>query len=127
MASGKSEDSKYDLRGSKFGGGFAAEGGVQIGGQFIDASPKQNLTEAAQEIQELLEQLSSTYSSNTSTEQMIVATKAVEVIEGNPMLKKKIINAIKAGGSEMLRELVKHPAINVLLAAFEGWNSQVDT
>jgi preprotein translocase subunit SecA len=100
---------------------------VQIGGQFIDASPKQNLTEAAQDIQELLEQLSSTYSSNTSTEQMIVATKAVEVIEGNPMLKKKIINAIKAGGSEMLRELVKHPAINVLLAAFEGWNSQVDT
>jgi hypothetical protein len=123
MASDKSEDSKYDLRGSKFGGGFAAEGGFQIGGQFIDASSKQNLAEAAQEIQELLEQLSNTYSSSTNTEQMIVATKAVEIIERNPVLKKKIINAIKAGGSEMLRELAKHPAINVFLAALEGWNS----
>lgn len=29
---------KYDLRGSKFGGGFAAEGGIQIGGTLNDYS-----------------------------------------------------------------------------------------
>jgi len=34
----ESQGSKYDLRGSKFGGGFAAEGGYQSGGQFNDYS-----------------------------------------------------------------------------------------
>ncbi|MBD2069248.1 pentapeptide repeat-containing protein [Leptolyngbya sp. FACHB-671] len=34
----ESQGSKYDLRGSKFGGGFAAEGGYQEGGQFNDYS-----------------------------------------------------------------------------------------
>lgn len=47
----------YDLRGAKFGGGFAAENGVQVGGSLIDFSTSSNLAEAASQIQELLQQL----------------------------------------------------------------------
>ncbi|MEQ9358024.1 pentapeptide repeat-containing protein [Coleofasciculus chthonoplastes] len=51
------ETPKYDLRGSKFGGGFAGDGGTQIGGSLNDYSSKQSLDEAAAEIQQLLKQL----------------------------------------------------------------------
>jgi uncharacterized protein YjbI with pentapeptide repeats len=45
------ESSKYDLRGAKFGGGFAAEGGTQTGGTFNDFS--QNINELSSLIQSL--------------------------------------------------------------------------
>jgi hypothetical protein len=51
------DKSNYNLSNAKFGGGFAAEGGFQVGGNLIDLSSANNLTDAAQEIQELLQQL----------------------------------------------------------------------
>lgn len=51
------ERANYDLRGVKFGGGFATEGGFQVGGNLVDLSSANNLTDAAQQIQELLQQL----------------------------------------------------------------------
>lgn len=52
---------------------------------------------------------------------MEIATKAVEEIEKNPALKQRVIGALKAGGTEALKELVDHPAVNILLAVLEGW------
>jgi hypothetical protein len=123
VADNQSKSTEYNLQNSKFGGGFAAEGGIQIGGQFIDASSQQNLTEAAQDIQALLNQLSATYPTTTSAQQIAVATKAVEEIEKNPALKQRVIAALKAGGTEALKELVDHPAVNILLAAIDGWQN----
>jgi uncharacterized protein YjbI with pentapeptide repeats len=123
VAENQSKNTTYNQQNSKWGGGFAAEGGIQIGGQFIDASSKQNLTEAAQEIQQLLDHLSKHYPTTTSTERMMVAAKAVEEIEKNPVLKQRVIGALKAGGIEALKELVDHPAINILLATIEGWQN----
>jgi hypothetical protein len=122
-ADNQSKNTTYNQQGSKWGGGFAAEGGIQIGGQFVDASSQQNLAEAAQEIQQLLDQLSTTYPTTTSTDRMMVAAKAVEEIEKNPALKQRVIGAIKAGGVEALKELVDHPAVNILLATIEGWQN----
>jgi HSP20 family molecular chaperone IbpA len=51
------DKSRYDLSNAKFGGGFAAEGGFQVGGNLIDLSCARNLSDAAQQIQELLQQL----------------------------------------------------------------------
>jgi len=51
------DKSRYDLSSAKFGGGFAAEGGFQVGGNLIDLSSAHNLSDAAQQIQELLQQL----------------------------------------------------------------------
>jgi hypothetical protein len=53
----RQEGKNYDLRGAKFGGGFATEGGFQTGGSLIDASSTNNLSEAALQIHELLQQL----------------------------------------------------------------------
>lgn len=114
---------EYHLDRPQFGGGFAAGGGIQIGGQFIDASQKQSLDEAAHDIQHLLDTLSETYPTSNSTEQMMMATRAVEEIEKNPALKQRVISALKAGGTEALRELVDHPAVSILLAAIEGWQT----
>ncbi|NJO49750.1 MAG: hypothetical protein HC840_10230 [Leptolyngbyaceae cyanobacterium RM2_2_4] len=59
------EKTSFDLHQAKFGGGFAATGGIQIGGNFIDASSQQNLSEAAGQIQQLLNQLSEAYPTTT--------------------------------------------------------------
>jgi hypothetical protein len=82
---------------------------------------KQSLAEAAEDIQKLLLQLSQTYPTTTPTEKAVIATKAVEQIESNPTLKARIIKGLKAGGTEAIKELVDHPAINILLATLEGF------
>jgi len=51
------ENPKYDLRGAKFGGGFAAEGGTQTGGTLNDFS--QNIEQNIHEIDSLLQALRS--------------------------------------------------------------------
>ena len=59
----RSKPPKYNLNNPKFGGGFSGDGGTTIDGAFndyasnIDYSSKQNLAEAASEIQQILTQL----------------------------------------------------------------------
>ena len=112
---------KYDLRGSKFGGGFA--GRDQTGGTFYDYSSKPELSEAAAEIQQLLEQLSQTYPTNTPSEKIVVLEEAIKRIENDPTLKERVLAALKSGGVEAIKELVDHPLINILLAALDGWQT----
>ena len=87
----------------------------------INEAEKQNLADAATEIQQLLEQLSETYPTTTSREKNIVVGEAVDQIENNPTLKAKVINALKAGGTEAFKEAVNHPLVNILVATIEGW------
>ncbi|MCC5668010.1 hypothetical protein LC653_30085 [Nostoc sp. CHAB 5784] len=105
-------------------------GTVQQGGQgnistvtqnFNTFEQKQNLAEAAAEIQQLLNQLEQNYPTKTSAEKMAVVSKAVEELEKNPTLKARVMGAMKAGGIEAIKELVDNPLINVLLAVLEGW------
>jgi hypothetical protein len=84
---------------------------------------RQTLAEAVVEIQALFEQLSKTYTPATPTNNLQIATKTIEAVENNPSLKAKIINALKSGGTEAFKELIDHPAINILLASLEGWKS----
>jgi uncharacterized protein YjbI with pentapeptide repeats len=53
----ENQGAKYDLRGAKFAGGFAAEGGYQVGGQFNDYSIQMgaNMDEITRLIQSLKE------------------------------------------------------------------------
>jgi uncharacterized protein YjbI with pentapeptide repeats len=115
------ETPKYDLRGSKFGGGFVGDGGTQIGGILNDYSSKPSLDEAATEIQQLLKQLEETNPTTTETEKMIVAAKAADEIKNNPTLKARVISAIKSGGTEAFKEAVDNPMVNILVAIIEGW------
>ncbi|NET46696.1 hypothetical protein [Okeania sp. SIO2B3] len=86
---------------------------------------KQNLAEAATEIQELLEQLSKTYPTTTEKEQIELAVEAVDEIQKNATLKSRLTAALKAGGMEALKESIHHPLsnimVNVLAASLQEW------
>lgn len=84
---------------------------------------RQTLQEAAKEIQQLLEQLSKTDYSSNPTNNLEIANQAIQEIEKNPSLKSRIITALKAGGKETFKELIDHPAVNILMASIEGWSS----
>ena len=115
----RTETLMYDQRGAKFGGGFA--GRDYKGDITYNYAQQGNLAEAAAEIQQLLEQLSQTNPTTTSKEKMIVVAEAVDTIESNPTLKGRVINALKAEGTEAFKEAIDHPLVNILMATIEGW------
>jgi uncharacterized protein YjbI with pentapeptide repeats len=126
MSEGSKKQSNFDLKGAQFGGGLVNADTVnaqQIGGNIANYTPqqRQNLAEAATEIQQLLNQLGQSYPTNTPLEKQIAVTEALKQIDNNPTLKARVIGALKSGGTEALKELVDHPLVNILLATLEGW------
>ncbi|NEO47872.1 MAG: pentapeptide repeat-containing protein [Moorea sp. SIO4A3] len=119
------ETTKYDQRGAKINIGSyvdTAESGSHQQGhanQTIHEAPDKNLTEAAAEIQQLLEQLSQTNPTTTSKEKRIFVNEVVEQIENNTTLKAKVIHALQAGGVEVFKEAINHPLVNILMAMIE--------
>ena len=77
----------------------------------------QNLTQAAQDIKALLDQISAT---DTTKNPTLIALKAIEAIENNPTLKNRIINAGKEAGFAAIDAAVEHPAIKIVTAAIKG-------
>ncbi|NET82057.1 MAG: hypothetical protein F6J94_08930 [Moorea sp. SIO1F2] len=117
---------KYDLSKAQFAGGFIDADKVEahrIGGDIYNYAPeqKQNLADAAAEIQALLQQLEQSYPTSTTLEKQVVVTEALKCIENNPSLKARVIGALKVGGIEAIKELVDNPLINIFLAAVDGW------
>ncbi len=47
----------------------------------------------------------------------------MQEIEKNFSLKYRIIEALKQGGKEAFKELIDHPAVNILMASIDGWNN----
>jgi hypothetical protein len=84
------DKSKYNFSNSKFGGGFATEGGVQVGGSLIDLSSASNLTDAAQQIQELLQQLEEQGISIENAKQQAASDLAKQA-EANPTVMGKLV------------------------------------
>jgi hypothetical protein len=82
---------------------------------------RQSLNEAAQEIQELLNQLSQTYNPPNPLNNSRIATAGVEAIENNQALKSKIIKVLQVFSTEAFKELIDHPAVNILMACIEAW------
>nr|WP_322666202.1 pentapeptide repeat-containing protein [Dendronalium sp. ChiSLP03b]MDZ8208993.1 pentapeptide repeat-containing protein [Dendronalium sp. ChiSLP03b] len=118
--------SNFNLQNAQFGGGLVNADTVnanQIGGNITNYNTEQhqNLAQAAADIQQLLNQLSQTYPTTTTSQKMTVVAKAVDEIESNPTLKARVIGALKAGGTEAFKELIDHPLVNILLASIEGW------
>jgi hypothetical protein len=118
--------SNFNQQNAQFGGGLVNADTVtahQIGGNITNYNPeqKQNLAQAAAEIQQLLNQLSQSYPTATTSQKMSVVAKAVDEIESDPTLKARVIGALKAGGTEAFKELIDNPLVNILLASIEGW------
>lgn len=100
--------------------GGEIKGNAKVAG-VINEGEKQDLAEAAAEIQALLKQLEQTYPTNTTTEQMVAATKAIEQIESNPTFKQKAIAAFKQGS---LNVIETHPIGTFVVGAIKGWKEQ---
>ncbi|WP_191762143.1 hypothetical protein [Komarekiella delphini-convector] len=125
MNNNENYKTKYDQSHANIGGfvDTAQSGSQQTFNQNISASEqKQNLTEAAAEIQQLLEQLSQSYPTNTMSGKMALAKEAIQRIENNPPLMQKIISALSAEGTTALEQLLSHPAASFMVAAFDHWN-----
>ena len=112
------KNTNYDLKGSKFGGGFAAEGGIQSGGTFIDISSSNNLTEAAQQIQELLQQLQ-TQGMNAEEAQKQAAQDLAKKAEQDPTLMGKLIQWSKSIGSTVGKTTISEATKRVFKLALQ--------
>ncbi len=81
----------------------------------------QSLADAAAEIQKLLKQLEQSYPTSTTTEQMVVATKAIERMESDPTLKQRVISAAKEGGLAAFEKALDNPLGALITGAIKGW------
>lgn len=93
---------------------------------YYNQNQKQNLAEAAAEIQQLLDQLSQNKETKTESEKLTMIAEVVDEIESNPPLKSRLVQAIKAGGSEALKDMVSNPLINIFIATIKGWETGDD-
>ncbi|NEQ47807.1 MAG: hypothetical protein F6K00_31475 [Leptolyngbya sp. SIOISBB] len=80
-----------------------------------------NLSRAAKDIKELLDQLSKDYPSDTPSGQAIIGAKAIEKIEKSPKLRERIIKALQEAGTTGLEEAIDHPAIKIVIAGAKGF------
>ncbi|PSF34940.1 hypothetical protein C7H19_18210 [Aphanothece hegewaldii CCALA 016] len=111
-----------EAQGSNFIAGNEAKDNTLIGTQHNYApEQKQNLAEAAAQIQALLDQLSRTYSPTTTTRKLAIATHGIEQIESDSSLAERILSAIKAGGVAALEQMLNHPAASFVISALEDW------
>ncbi|MEC4817239.1 MAG: hypothetical protein SAK29_28810 [Scytonema sp. PMC 1069.18] len=98
------KQSHFNLQGAQFGGSLVHAETVHthhIGGNITNHNSE--LSQAAAQIQQLLEQLEQSYPSNTTTGKMAIATQVIEHIESDRALAQRVLSALKAGGTQNLR------------------------
>jgi internalin A len=114
-----SESSKYSIGGNVGGINDGQSGGTSnINQNNYTPEQKQNLAEAAAEIQQLVHQLSK--NNQTATNEGI--TNAIhQEIKRNPTLKSRLIAALKAGGLEALKAIFNHPVFSIPAETIKGF------
>jgi Leucine-rich repeat (LRR) protein len=116
-----SESSKYSFgNDTKIGAIVDGQTGGTVNVNQTNYTPeqKQNLVDAAAEIQQLLNQLSKT--NPTATNQEITNTIEQE-IKSNPTLKDRLLSALTAGGLEALKTIFNHPAFTIPAETIKGF------
>jgi internalin A len=79
----------------------------------------QDLAEAAQDIQRLLDQLAATY---TGQPDPAIVTRDVQAaLDSNPTLKARLKGALKAGSIETVKAIFNHPAISIPIETIKGF------
>ena len=102
---------------SHAGNGDNVAGDKVAGDKNVSNTYSQDLTQAAKELQSLLNQLSQAYSNDSN---MTIGIKAIEEVESSPKLKERVVKALRAGGETALEELVDHPAVSIVVAAIRA-------
>jgi internalin A len=91
------------------------------------APEQQSLAEAAQEIQDLIEQLAKTYPTDTRAAKNGFADEIVKQIDTNPAITNRLLSATKAGGVAAIAQFLNHPAVSFIVAAIEDWEKTKNT
>lgn len=104
---------------------FGANSGTQIGTQH-NYAPEQNLVDAAKDIQDLLALLQQTNPTITEAEKQAAIIKKVEQqIKQNPSLQDRLLNALKQGGIEALKQaldaIYKNPVVSISVETVKGF------
>lgn len=81
----------------------------------------QEIQQTSQEINVLLSTISQNYEPNTPAGQMMIGAKAIEIVDKDPTLKKRVIGALKSAGEEALEQMIEHPAAKVFIAGAKGF------
>lgn len=89
----------------------------------VSPSQQQTLTEAAAEIQALLEQLEKSYPTDTTTGKMALAMEAIAQIDSNPTLTARILSALQVGSIKAFEQFLNHPAASFVIGALEDWQT----
>jgi uncharacterized protein YjbI with pentapeptide repeats len=79
------------------------------------------LAKAVDDIQHLLNHLSQTRPTQTSTEKMTVAIDFINEVENNLSLTERILSALRVGGIHAFRQMLEHPAATFVLSALDDW------
>lgn len=90
--------------------------------QNYTAEQRQTLAEASTEIQDLLDQLSQRYPTETLTQKAQLAEVAAAQVQSNKPLSQRIISALDAGTIGAIAELLNHPAAAFFIEAVKDWN-----
>ncbi|WP_293095744.1 hypothetical protein [Moorena sp. SIO3I6] len=124
MSQAPKKVSKFDLNNPQFGGGLvdadtvhAQNIGRDINNNY-SSEQKQNLAEAAAEIQQLIQQLEKTNPTATEAQQEAFVSAAI-----TPTKKERLVNAIKEGGQGAIEEFLDNPYLNVAIRIIEGWRN----
>ena len=124
MTNQQSGTSQNMSGGTMYGGMQAAQGdnsNQTMDTNVVSPEQKRTLADAAKEIQALLEQLDTTYSTDTTKGKMALATEAIAQIDSNPTLTARILSALKVGSVKAFEQFLNHPAASFVIGALEDW------
>jgi len=90
---------------------------------------KQNLAEAAAEIQQLLDQLSKTRPTETEKDKIDIAEEVVDEVQQNPTLRTRVVETLIKSGGEALVNSINSPisgiVVSLLIDAIKKEGSKV--
>ncbi len=129
MINSQKNQTTNNINGSTNITNITAQGGSKIQNTEISnaSQQKQDLMQAAAEIQQLLEQLEKSYPTDTTTGKMALATEAIAQIENNPNLAARIISALKTGSVKAFEQYLNHPTASFVIGALEDWEKTKGT
>ncbi|MFB2892928.1 hypothetical protein ACE1CI_08285 [Aerosakkonemataceae cyanobacterium BLCC-F50] len=81
-----------------------------------NSQKRQNLAEAAKEIQQLLKQLEQTNPTATDADKIDYVND-----ETSPKFKRRAVSALQAGGEVAIEEFLDNPYVNIGKAIIKGW------
>jgi internalin A len=89
-----------------------------VGTKITNNNPSPNLSQAAADIKQLLDNLSNDYPDDSLN---MIGAKAADKITDNPTLRSRVLSAITEASTTALEEAVDHPAIAILVAGIKGF------